>query len=69
MGESYGGFRAAAMAERLPRDANVTVSGLVLISPALDLSILHPSERDVLAAGFYLADLCRHRRSAGGGAE
>jgi carboxypeptidase C (cathepsin A) len=54
VGESYGGFRAAAMAERLPRDADVTVSGLVLISPALDLSILHPSERDVLAAGFYL---------------
>ena len=54
VGESYGGFRAAAMAERLPRDADVTVSGLVLISPALDLSILHPSERDVLAAGFFL---------------
>jgi carboxypeptidase C (cathepsin A) len=54
VGESYGGFRAAAMAERLPRDADVTVSGLVLISPALDLSILHPSERDLLAAGFFL---------------
>ncbi len=54
VGESYGGFRAAAMAQRLPRDADVTVSGLTLISPALDLSILEPSERDVLAAGFYL---------------
>ncbi len=54
VGESYGGFRAAAMAERLPRDVDVTVSGLVLISPALDLSILNPSERDVLAAGFFL---------------
>lgn len=54
VGESYGGFRAAAMAQRLPRDADVTVSGIVLISPALDLSILHPSERDLLAAGFFL---------------
>ena len=54
VGESYGGFRAAAMAERLPRDADVTVSGLVLVSPALNLSILHPSERDLLAAGFFL---------------
>lgn len=54
VGESYGGFRAAAMAERLPRDADVTVSGLALISPALDLSILHPGERDLLAAGFFL---------------
>jgi carboxypeptidase C (cathepsin A) len=54
VGESYGGFRAAAMSERLPREADVTVSGLVLISPALDLSILHPSDRDLLAAGFFL---------------
>jgi carboxypeptidase C (cathepsin A) len=54
VGESYGGFRAAAMAERLPHDADITVSGLVLISPALDVSILHPNERDVLASAFYL---------------
>jgi carboxypeptidase C (cathepsin A) len=54
VGESYGGFRAAAMAQSLPRDDAVTVSGLVLISPALDLSSLHPSERDVLASAFYL---------------
>ena len=54
VGESYGGFRAAAMARRLPRDSDVTVSGLVLISPALDLSSLQPSERDVLASAFYL---------------
>ncbi len=54
VGESYGGFRAAAMAQRLPRDADVTVSGLVLISPALDLSILHANERDLLATAFYL---------------
>ena len=54
VGESYGGFRAAAMTRTLSRDANVTVSGLVLISPALDMSALHPSERDLLAAGFFL---------------
>jgi carboxypeptidase C (cathepsin A) len=53
VGESYGGFRAAAMAQRLPHDDDVTVSGLVLISPALDLSMLHPSERDVLASAFF----------------
>jgi carboxypeptidase C (cathepsin A) len=54
IGESYGGFRAAAMTRTLSRDVDVTVSGLVLISPALDLSALHPSERDLLAAGFFL---------------
>ncbi len=54
VGESYGGFRAAAMARSLARDVDVTVSGLVLISPALDLSALHPNQRDLLAAGFFL---------------
>jgi carboxypeptidase C (cathepsin A) len=54
VGESYGGFRAAAMAQTLPRDIDATVSGLVLISPALDLSALHPNQRDLLAAGFFL---------------
>jgi carboxypeptidase C (cathepsin A) len=54
VGESYGGFRAAAMAQTLPRDVEVTVTGLVLISPALDLSALHQTERDLLAAAFVL---------------
>lgn len=54
VGESYGGFRAAAMAQSLPRDVDVTVNGLVLISPALDLSALHQTERDLLATAFML---------------
>jgi carboxypeptidase C (cathepsin A) len=54
VGESYGGFRAAALARALPEEAGVTVSGLILISPALDLSILGRSERDLLAAAFPL---------------
>jgi carboxypeptidase C (cathepsin A) len=54
VGESYGGFRAAALAQALPRDGNATVSGLVLISPALDLSALNPGPRDLLASAFFL---------------
>src|SRR5438105_5443609 len=54
VGESYGGFRAATLAQVLPRDVGVTVSGLVLVSPALDLSALHQDERDLLAGAFYL---------------
>src|SRR5438045_1296843 len=50
VGESYGGFRAAAMAQTLPHDVDVIVKGLVLVSPALDLSALHQTERDLLAA-------------------
>jgi carboxypeptidase C (cathepsin A) len=54
VGESYGGFRAAAMAQSLPHDVDVIVKGLVLVSPALDLSALHQTERDLLAAAFIL---------------
>lgn len=54
VGESYGGFRAAAMAQTLPHDVNVIVKGLVLVSPALDLSALHQTERDLLASAFAL---------------
>src|SRR5437762_7002383 len=54
VGESYGGFRAATLAQALPRDVGVTVNGLVLVSPALDLSALHQDERDLLAAAFFL---------------
>jgi carboxypeptidase C (cathepsin A) len=54
VGESYGGFRAAALAQMLPADGSATVSGLVLISPALDLSALDPGPRDLLASAFFL---------------
>src|SRR6516164_11851568 len=54
VGESYGGFRAATLAQDLPHDVGVTVNGLVLISPALDLSALHQDERDLLASAFFL---------------
>jgi carboxypeptidase C (cathepsin A) len=54
VGESYGGFRAAAMTQSLPHDVGVMVKGLVLISPALDLSALQQTDRDLLAAAFVL---------------
>ena len=37
-GESYGGFRAPRLARRLAERENIGVRGLLLISPALDLS-------------------------------
>jgi carboxypeptidase C (cathepsin A) len=54
VGESYGGLRAAALAHSLEREVGVTVSGLVLISPALDLAILHPDISNTLAPAFQL---------------
>jgi carboxypeptidase C (cathepsin A) len=40
VGESYGGFRAPRLAERLATHEGVGVNGLVLISPALDMGAL-----------------------------
>lgn len=39
-GESYGGFRAAALADRLQSDFGISVEGVVMISPALELDLL-----------------------------
>ena len=52
VGESYGGLRAAALARNLVRDVGVTVSGMVLVSPALDTAILHPDISNTLAPAF-----------------
>ena len=54
VGESYGGLRAAALAHDLERDVGVTVSGLVLVSPALDLALLRPDISNALAHAFQL---------------
>lgn len=47
-GESYGGFRAALLAKTLPEDAGISPSGIVLISPALEFSLVRPDEFELL---------------------
>ena len=54
VGESYGGLRAAALAQSLERDVGITVSGLVLVSPALDIELLHPDVSNLLAPALVL---------------
>jgi carboxypeptidase C (cathepsin A) len=54
VGESYGGLRAAALAHSLAEDIGVVVSGLVLVSPALDIALLHPDISNGLAPAFEL---------------
>jgi carboxypeptidase C (cathepsin A) len=54
VGESYGGLRAAALAHSLAREAGIAVAGLVLVSPALDISMLHPKIGNVLAPALVL---------------
>lgn len=47
-GESYGGFRAATIARALQKTGGVSPSGLVLISPALEFSLLNAEDYDPL---------------------
>jgi carboxypeptidase C (cathepsin A) len=48
-GESYGGYRVGRLVRSLQETAGIGLSGAVLISPALELASLAPTDYDVLA--------------------
>ncbi len=54
VGESYGGLRAAGLARELADKVGVAANGLVLVSPALDVALLHPDISNMLAPAFLL---------------
>jgi carboxypeptidase C (cathepsin A) len=47
-GESYGGFRVGKLARKLQEGFGVGLNGAILISPAMELSLLDGSDYDVL---------------------
>src|SRR5436190_13843704 len=47
-GESYGGYRVGRLARMLQETAGIGLNGAILISPALEISTLNPSDYDVL---------------------
>ena len=47
-GESYGGFRVAKLARKLQEEYGISLSGAILISPALEWYLLTGSDYDVL---------------------
>lgn len=47
-GESYGGYRVAKLAKQLQESNGITLSGAILISPALEWYFLEKSDYDVL---------------------
>ena len=49
-GESYGGFRVAAMAKSLEREEGVIPNGVIMVSPALDYGMLNPDAGNLIAA-------------------
>jgi carboxypeptidase C (cathepsin A) len=48
-GESYGGYRVARLARMLQETAGIGLNGAILISPALEISMLASNDYDVLA--------------------
>ena len=47
-GESYGGYRVGRLARMLQESAGIGLSGAILISPALEITSLDPSDYDVV---------------------
>jgi carboxypeptidase C (cathepsin A) len=47
-GESYGGFRSAKLTRMLQQDFGVGLAGAIIISPALEFTLLDGSDYDVL---------------------
>ena len=47
-GESYGGFRVAKLSQKLQEDYGVGLSGVIMISPCLELNALSSSDYNVL---------------------
>lgn len=47
-GESYGGYRAALIADTLQEQQGIALNGLIMISPALDFSLIGSGGADVL---------------------
>ncbi|MGX7873461.1 S10 family serine carboxypeptidase-like protein [Mesorhizobium sp. ORM6] len=65
-GESYGGFRAALLARTLQEDVGISPSGIVLISPALEFTLVRPDKFQPLHWALELPSLAAVRlRSEG----
>ena len=57
LGESYGGFRAAKVAQALQREQGITVSGIVMLSPLIEGGLTFGGSRFALGAALQLPSL------------
>jgi carboxypeptidase C (cathepsin A) len=57
LGESYGGYRAAKVARALKRDQGITISGITMLSPLLESSLIFGGTRFALGAALHLPSL------------
>jgi carboxypeptidase C (cathepsin A) len=57
LGESYGGFRAAKVAQALRHDQGIAVSGIVMLSPLIEGGLIFGGSRFALGAALQLPSL------------
>jgi carboxypeptidase C (cathepsin A) len=57
LGESYGGFRAAKVAQALQNDQGIAVSGVIMLSPLVEGSLIFGGTRFALGAALHLPSL------------
>jgi carboxypeptidase C (cathepsin A) len=57
LGESYGGFRAAKVAQALQHDQGIAVNGIVMLSPLIDGGLTFGGSRFALGAALQLPSL------------
>lgn len=65
VGESYGGFRVAALAQRLQQEG-IRVTGLVMVSPVIDFATIGGGDLNLLPSAFRLAGYAATRMEASG---
>jgi carboxypeptidase C (cathepsin A) len=57
LGESYGGFRAAKVAQTLRQEQGIAISGIVMVSPLIEGALIFGSTRYALGAALQLPSL------------
>src|SRR5262249_8878445 len=57
LGESYGGFRAAKVAQALQREQGIAVSGVIMVSPLIEGGLIFGGSRFALGAALQLPSL------------
>jgi carboxypeptidase C (cathepsin A) len=57
LGESYGGYRAAKVAQLLQREQGIMMSGVTMVSPVIEGSVTFGTSRSALSAALQLPSL------------
>src|SRR6266516_6955352 len=57
LGESYGGYRAAKVAQLLQREQGIMMSGVIMVSPVIEGSLTFRASRSALSAALQLPSL------------